>query len=84
MNIESTLGSSQSARSCRLPHPQYYDYYDLERDPDRRSDRAKRDEELEPEIERVWKENFEVYGVKKVWRQVKCEGFEIARCTVRD
>jgi putative transposase len=60
----------------------YYSHKDLERDPDRRSDRAKRDEQLEPEIERVWNENFEVYGVKKVWRQMNREGFDVARCTV--
>ncbi len=51
-------------------------------DPDRRSDRVKRDAQLEPEIRRVWEENFKVYGVRKVWRQLKREGFDVARCTV--
>jgi transposase InsO family protein len=37
---------------------------------------------LKPEIERVWIENFRVYGVRKVWRQLRREGFEVARCTV--
>ena len=60
----------------------YYSHKHLERNPDQRSDRAKRDEQLEPEIERVWKENFEVYGVKKVWRQMNREGLDVARCTV--
>ncbi|MGG7519483.1 IS3 family transposase [Allorhizobium undicola] len=27
-------------------------------------------------------ENFQVYGVRKVWRQLQREGFDIARCTV--
>ena len=44
--------------------------------------RALRDEALREAIERVWKENFSVYGVRKVWRQMRREGFEIARCTV--
>jgi len=35
-----------------------------------------------PEIQRVWDENFQVYGVRKVWRQLNREGIEIARCTV--
>ncbi len=35
-----------------------------------------------PEIQRVFDENFRVYGVRKVWRQLKREGFDIARCTV--
>jgi len=60
----------------------YYSHKHLERNPDQRSGRAKRDELLEPEIERVWNENFEVYGAKKVWRQMNREGFEVARCTV--
>ena len=60
----------------------YYDHKILERDPDRECNRSIRDRHLEPEIERIWKENFEVYGVPKVWRQMKREGFVIARCTV--
>ena len=34
------------------------------------------------EVRRVFEENFGVYGVRKVWRQMKREGFTIARCTV--
>ena len=30
----------------------------------------------------MFAENFEVYGVRKVWRQLRREGFDIARCTV--
>ena len=37
---------------------------------------------LRPEIARVFAENFEVYGVRKVWRQLQRERFDIARCTV--
>ena len=33
-------------------------------------------------IRRVWDENFQVYGVRKVWRQLRREGMEVARCTV--
>jgi transposase InsO family protein len=46
------------------------------------SKRAKRDAELRPEIRRVWQENFAVYGVRKVWRQLNREGVTVARCTV--
>ena len=38
---------------------------------------------LKPEIVRVFAENFEVYGVRKVWRQMLREGFGVARCTVK-
>ena len=51
-------------------------------DPARLSARAKRDMALKVEIRRVFLENFEVYGVRKVWRQLLREGFEVARCTV--
>jgi transposase InsO family protein len=43
---------------------------------------AKKDLALKPEITRVFTENFEVYGVRKVWRQLKRESFDVARCTV--
>ena len=51
-------------------------------DPLRLSARARRDLALKPEIARVFAENFAVYGVRKVWRQMSREGFAIARCTV--
>jgi putative transposase len=34
------------------------------------------------EIERAWEENHRVYGARKVWRQMKREELEVARCTV--
>jgi putative transposase len=51
-------------------------------DPEKLSVRAKRDITLQPEIARVFAENFEVYGVRKVWRQMVRERFDVARCTV--
>lgn len=48
-------------------------------DPSLLSDRAKRDDELRPKIQRVWDENFKVYGVRKVWRQLNREGTPVAR-----
>ena len=44
--------------------------------------RAQRDQLLEPQVERVWRANLQVYGVDKVWRQLLREGFTVARCTV--
>jgi hypothetical protein len=51
-------------------------------DPSKASARHQRDMELRPEIKRVWDENYQVYGVRKAWHQLKREGFELARCTV--
>ena len=52
-------------------------------DPTRRSARAKRDDALRIAIQRVWDEHFQVYGPRKVWRQLRREGERVARCTVR-
>lgn len=46
------------------------------------SARARSDIALKIEIRRVFEANFRVYGVRKVWRRLKREGFDIARCTV--
>ena len=51
-------------------------------DPAKLSARARRDAALKIEVRRVFEENFKVYGVRKVWRQLKREGFDVARCTV--
>lgn len=51
-------------------------------DPSRRSDRARRDEQLMPHVQQVWQENHRVYGADKVWRQLNREGVMVARCTV--
>ena len=46
------------------------------------SNRQVRDEELKPEIKKVHKDNFSVYGARKVWCQLHREGTIVARCTV--
>ena len=50
--------------------------------PDKRSSRAQHDDWLKREIQRVYDENHQVYGVRKVWRQLLREGIRVARCTV--
>jgi transposase InsO family protein len=60
----------------------YYSAKQQEREPQRRSARRQRDEILKYEIGRVWHEHFEVYGARKVWRQLNREQIAVARCTV--
>ena len=60
----------------------YHDHVAKRRDPSRLSAMTKKDLGLKPDITRIFKENFEVYGVRKVWRQLKRENFDVARCTV--
>jgi transposase InsO family protein len=60
----------------------YYDHKDRESDPDKESNRSQRDRHQKVEIQRVWDDNLHVYGARKVWLQLRREGFVIARCTV--
>ena len=55
----------------------YYDHKAKQRQPEKRSSRAKRDDVLKLDIQRIWEENFRVYGVRKVWRQLKREGIDV-------
>jgi len=60
----------------------YYQHKAWLREPETRSARAQRDESLRVEIQRVYDENFGVYGAEKVWRQLRREDVVVARCTV--
>jgi transposase InsO family protein len=60
----------------------YFEHIARRRDPSKLPARGKRDTELRDQVRRVWQENFRVYGVRKVWRQLRREGIEVARCTV--
>ena len=60
----------------------YHDHVAKRRDPARLSARARRDAAMKVEVRRVFQENFSVYGVRKVWRQLRREGHDVARCTV--
>jgi len=60
----------------------YYEHKARETEPERMPPRVQRDEALKAEIHRVWTENFQVYGARKVWRQLNREGIAVARCTV--
>ncbi|WP_156885221.1 IS3 family transposase [Acidihalobacter ferrooxydans] len=60
----------------------YYEHKAREAAPERLPPRVKRDQALAVEVRRVWEENFQVYGARKVWRQLNREGIPVARCTV--
>jgi transposase InsO family protein len=51
-------------------------------DPTRRSARTQRDDGLRSAIRRIWDANFQVYGPRKVWRELRRQGVSVARCTV--
>ena len=60
----------------------YYEHKFREVFPEQAPPRVQRDRALQPEIQRVWEENFQVYGARKVWLQLNREAWEVARCTV--
>jgi transposase InsO family protein len=61
----------------------YYEAKRQQREPERRSARRRRDEQLKVEIKRIYDDNLGVYGVRKIWIQANRERFGVARCTVR-
>ena len=60
----------------------FYVHDKRRRHPELAPPRVRRDERLKPEILRVFNENHKVYGVRKIWRQLLREGFDVARCTI--
>jgi len=78
----SVFGVEPICRLLPIAPSTYYENVAKRLDVDRLSVRARSDIALKIEIRRVFEANFRVYGVRKVWRQLKREGFNIARCTV--
>lgn len=60
----------------------YWKWAARRRAPELRPARAKRDEELEALIRKVWEDNLCLYGAEKVWWALRREGHQVARCTV--
>ena len=77
-----SLGVEPVCKVLPIAQSTFYAHAAIVKNPDLASDRAKRDAVLSPEIKRVWEENNEVYGIRKVWHQLQREKFSIARCTV--
>jgi putative transposase len=77
-----TYGVEPICKVLPIAPSTYYASATRRANPERESARAKRDAVLRECIARVWRENFQVYGVRKVWRQLKRGGVAVARCTV--
>jgi putative transposase len=60
----------------------YFLHRTQQQTPTTRSPRRHRDDELRVAIQRVWDDNEQVYGPRKVWKQLRREGHRVARCTV--
>jgi putative transposase len=75
-------GVEPICRVLKIAPSTYHAHAARRRRPDTAPPRVQRDATLSVEIRRVFDENFQVYGVRKVWRQLVREGEEVARCTV--
>ncbi len=78
----SQYGVEAIRRQLPIAPSTYYHHKARQDDPSKVPQRHWRDQLLKPEIQRVWDENLQVYGVRKVWRQLNREGIPVARCTV--
>jgi transposase InsO family protein len=60
----------------------YFRHHAGQVDPTRRAARAQRDDDVRTQIQRVWDDNQQVYGPRKVWQALQRQGHTVARCTV--
>ena len=78
----SVYGVELICRILQIAPSTYYHQLACRADPTKASARQQRDAVFRPKIQKVWNDNWKVYGVRKAWRQLKREGVDIARCTV--
>ena len=75
-------GVEPICRVLEIAPSTYYEAKARAAAPERRPERARRDETLRTAITRVWHAHRRVYGARKVWQQLRREGTAVARCTV--
>ena len=80
--LEPQSGSRPICKVLPIAPSTYHAHAAKRADPAKLSARGKRDVSLKVEVQRVFAANFQVYGVRKVWRQLRRESFDVARCTV--
>jgi transposase InsO family protein len=78
----SSYGVEPVCRVLQIAPSVYWAHAARTADPSKRSARARRDDALKARIRRVYEENFQVYGARKIWRELARQGMAVARCTV--
>ncbi len=78
-----TYGVEPICRVLPIAPSTYFRHKAQHADPSRRSARAQFDDVLRAIIRRIWTEQHQVYGPRKVWKQMGREGLRAARCRVR-
>jgi putative transposase len=75
-------GVEPICRTLPIAPSTYHAHEARRRCPEKAPPRVKTDLALRPQIQRVYDQNFQVYGARKVWLQMEREGFDVARCTI--
>ena len=75
-------GVEPICRQLPIATSTYYEHKACQACPERRSDRARQDAVLKQRIKVAWEDSFRVYGARKIWHQLRREGFSVARCTI--
>ena len=76
------LGIEPICRELAIAPSSYHEHAARVADPQRRSARARRDDEIKQEIRRIHGDSSGLYGTRKVWHQMRREGATVAKCTV--
>ena len=76
------LGIEPICRELAIAPSSYDEHATRLAEPGKRSARARRDDKIKEQIKRVHDDSSGLYGTRKVWRQMRREGIEVAKCTV--
>ena len=79
---KTVYGVESICRVLPIAPSTYYRHAQRLKQPELRSKRCVSDEGLLSQIQTVWQDSLQVYGYRKVWRQLQREGVQVARCTV--
>ncbi len=82
MRIGQTHGVEPICQVLEIAPSAYDVYRQRQTDATSETTRAQRDAVLQDAIARIYRDNHEVYGVRKLWRQLQRDGITVARCTV--
>ena len=81
-NHRGAHGVEPNRKGLPIAPPTWHVHVARRADPTRLSQRARQDAIRENKIRRVFAENFRICGVRKVWRQLRRDGEDIARCAM--
>lgn len=76
------LGIEPICRELAIAPSSYHEHAARLADPGKRSARARHDDKIKEQIKRVHDDSSGLYGTRKVWRQMRRDGIEVAKCTV--